>query len=170
MAFLPISEDPLFNTRSKVFSSSNIQNDDSIPSAINFASSGTTNIKVPTSVQYLNVPNLVMSTTGPPSSIMQQKLQNVQVKQEPDSPHPNLSTQNVQNPPLSKNTYTQDSPNNLMTTKNYDNEDHENYDKMKKLEEEYTEDMENKAFVLAPTPAQLGRAPLQRRLHMGNII
>lgn len=164
LTFLPISEDPLFNSRAKIYSSAKVQNEDTAPTAINFASNGAASMKVPTSVQYLKVPNLVMSTSGLTPTMINPKLQNVQVKQELDSPHQNSSTQNTKQ--ISENLYPQASPVDVLTTKHNDSTDQVTNEKTKMLEESM-EDTENKTFILAPTPAQLGKAPLQRRQHMG---
>lgn len=145
---------------------SNTQSDDSVAPSFNFASSGATTIKVPTSVQYVKVPNLVMSTSGLQPSMLQSKMQSIQVKQEPESPNNQQSIQIMQNTQLSDHPHPQDPSNNMLTTENVEAEDQEKYDKIKKVEKE-SSDTENKAFVLAPTPAQLGKAPLQRRQNMG---
>lgn len=155
LTFLPISEDPLFNSRAKIFSSAKVQNEDT---AVNFASNGTANMKVPNSVQYLKVPNLVMSTSGLTPTLINPKLQKL------DSPHQNSSTQNTKQ--ISENVYPQASPVDVLTTKHNDSTDQVTNEKTKMLEESM-EDTENKTFILAPTPAQLGKAPLQRRQHMG---
>lgn len=168
MAFLPIAEDPYFKSRPKVFSSANIQSDDSVATSFNFAASGAGTIKVPNSVQYVKVPNLVMSTSGLPPSMLQPKMQNVNVKQEPESPSHKSSITNIQNIQFDTG-YPQDACNNLMTVETNEIDDQEKFNKLKKLEEE-SSDTENKAFILAPTPAQLGKAPLQRRQNIGKIM
>ncbi len=77
------------------------------------------------------------------------------VKQEPESPHQSLPAT-----PKSVNDHLFESnSSNRMDTGAYDTE-HNN-------DKEFDEP-EHKKFILAPTPAQLGRAPLQRRQKMGS--
>lgn len=76
------------------------------------------------------------------------------VKQEPESPHQNLPA----TPKSVSDHLAESNQTNMMDTSNFDS-DHNN-------DKEFDEP-ENKKFILAPTPAQLGRAPLQRRQKMG---
>lgn len=138
LAFLPINEDPYFQSRSKVIS--------------------TTLVKVP---------NLVLSTQ---SQHPQQPIQpftsstSMPVKQEPESPSAKHFTmcQTTEHP--------QTQPINFATTGSSITEiNHElkdNNDSPKSTNN--ASDSEEKQFVLAPTPAQLGKAPLQRRKNTGS--
>lgn len=76
------------------------------------------------------------------------------VKQEPESPHQSLPAT-----PKSVNDHPFESS--LSIRMDTGNDADPNHDK------EF-EEPEHKKFILAPTPAQLGRAPLQRRQKMGS--
>lgn len=150
-----------------MYSTSNIQNED--PS-FNFASNGSTNIKVPTSVQYVKVPNLVMSTSNIQPTSFPTKLQNIHVKDEPpESPSNKASMTYQQNFHSSDNKCLKEQACNVAATETTEIKEQENCDKTKNSQEE-SSDQENKEFVLAPTPAQLGKAPLQRRQNTGIIV
>lgn len=71
----------------------------------------------------------------------------MKIKEEPESPRTNL-------PATPKSNETQ---NDTETGDNNKNDGNESY-----------ESLENKKFILAPTPAQLGKAPLQRRQNQCN--
>lgn len=73
----------------------------------------------------------------------------MKIKEEPESP----TTRNLPATPKSN-----DPPSNQQSEGSDGNEQHE---------EDNDESAESKKFILAPTPAQLGKAPLQRRLNRG---
>lgn len=75
----------------------------------------------------------------------------LRIKEEPESP----TTRNLPATPKSN-----EPPSNHQSEGSEGNEQHED-------EEETTTAADGKEFVLAPTPAQLGKAPLQRRLNRG---
>lgn len=109
-------------------------------------------------VQYViqsKIPNLLISTQNysPATSV-------VNIKQEiPESP----SNKNLPATPksctITDNIQSQSAQSNTNSSNNKNDNDSE--------KEEDFEATENKKFVLAPTPAQLGRAPAQRRRNMG---
>ena len=74
----------------------------------------------------------------------------MKIKEEPESP----TTRNLPATPKSN-----DPPSNHQSEASDGNE---------QQEEDTDEAAEAKKFILAPTPAQLGKAPLQRRLNRGN--
>lgn len=158
LAFVPISEETYFNSRSKIVAP--IKNEEKVKkdeTSINLSSSGTTTVQVPTSVQYLKVPNLIVSSTGLTSSVIHSKVQSISVKQEQEAIHKNVSIPYTHNFPLSKDINVSDK---IDETKNQINNDDIDI-----LEED---ESEHKTFILAPTPAQLGKAPLQRRQNNGS--
>lgn len=76
------------------------------------------------------------------------------VKQEPESPHQSLPA----TPKSVTDHFFESNSSHRMDIGGYDPD--QNHDK------EF-EEPEHKKFILAPTPAQLGRAPLQRRQKLG---
>lgn len=77
------------------------------------------------------------------------------VKKEPESPLKHLpATPKSEN----ENNYDANSANMMTVDANYESE---------KASESDFEEPENKKFILQPTPAQLGQAPLQRRKNLG---
>ncbi|XP_037041060.1 putative transcription factor capicua isoform X2 [Bradysia coprophila] len=116
--------------------------------------SSSNSVKTPTSVQYVigKVPNLLISTPNYDSN----SGNTTNIKQEPESPHQSLPAT-----PKSVNEHLfESSSSNRMDTGAFDSEHNNN--------KEFDEP-EHKKFILAPTPAQLGRAPLQRRQKMGGV-
>lgn len=77
---------------------------------------------------------------------------NMRIKEEPESP----TTRNLPATPKSN-----EPPSNQQSEGSEDNE---------QREDNNDESAESKQFVLAPTPAQLGKAPLQRRLNRGDLL
>lgn len=175
MTFLPIGEDQYFQARQKVYhpnSSGNCGLDNSQMQV----SSGRPN----QSVQFLKMPNLVVPSqnihysqqqissaqiqSGETQLIMSNQHQQQAIKSEPESP------QNKHAPPLNTEPFQ-------MQPINFATQSFENKERYVLAEEEPEQDNqnrefengepENKQFVLAPTPAQLGRAPLQRRQNLG---
>lgn len=107
----------------------------------------------PTSVQYViqggKLPNAFMQQHSyePSHGAMGMK-----IKEEPESP----TTRNLPATPKSN-----DPPSNQQSEASDGNE---------QQEEDAEDTPEGKTFILAPTPAQLGKAPLQRRLNRGKFI
>lgn len=113
----------------------------------------------PTSVQYViqggKLPNMFVSNvqhTFEPSKPSQGAMMSgggLKIKEEPESPN----TRNLPATPKSN-----EPPSNQQSEGSDGNEQHDDDD----------ETEENTKFILAPTPAQLGKAPLQRRLNRGD--
>ncbi|KAJ6635460.1 putative transcription factor capicua [Pseudolycoriella hygida] len=146
----PFSEEQqyLINQQRAKLMSSNVTQSSSSQSV-----SSNNSVKTPTSVQYVigKVPNLLISTPNYDSSSLNMS----NIKQEPESPHQSLPAT-----PKSVNDHPFDS--------NSSNRMDTNFDADQNNEKEFDEP-EHKKFILAPTPAQLGRAPLQRRQKMGGL-
>lgn len=108
----------------------------------------------PTSVQYViqggKMPNMFVQQHSyePSHGAMGMK-----IKEEPESP----TTRNLPATPKSN-----EPPSNQQSEASDGNEQQE--------EEDDDDAIESKKFVLAPTPAQLGKAPLQRRLNRGDFL
>jgi hypothetical protein len=106
--------------------------------------------KVPTSVSYV-----IQSGKMPNAFVPQHNYEPshgaMKIKEEPESP----TTRNLPATPKSN-----DPPSNQQSEASDSNEQ----------QEEEGEEDETKKFVLAPTPAQLGKAPLQRRLNRGEFV
>uniref|UniRef100_A0A336K074 CSON007384 protein n=1 Tax=Culicoides sonorensis TaxID=179676 RepID=A0A336K074_CULSO len=154
LAFAVPIEDTYFNARPKLFSTGNLQ-----------TRTDSSSIKG-SSVQYVKVPNLVLSTQGLHTPSFNTNMLNVQVKQEsPESPCSKLM-QNKHSEEILQN-----AAENIEKPKNsFDNiQSNDKISEKVKKQEDEKPDSEKKAFVLAPTPAQLGKAPLQRRQNIGNI-
>uniref|UniRef100_A0A336LJ35 CSON007384 protein n=1 Tax=Culicoides sonorensis TaxID=179676 RepID=A0A336LJ35_CULSO len=164
LAFAVPIEDTYFNARPKLFSTGNLQTSDSLNS-FTFKGTDSSSIKG-SSVQYVKVPNLVLSTQGLHTPSFNTNMLNVQVKQEsPESPCSKLM-QNKHSEEILQN-----AAENIEKPKNsFDNiQSNDKISEKVKKQEDEKPDSEKKAFVLAPTPAQLGKAPLQRRQNIGNI-
>lgn len=114
----------------------------------------------PTSVQYViqggKIPNMYVSNVkhhyepSMPSHGAMMSGGAMRIKEEPESP----TIRNLPATPKSN-----EPPSNQQSEGSEGNEQHEDDD---------DESPDSKQFVLAPTPAQLGKAPLQRRLNRGD--
>lgn len=115
----------------------------------------------PTSVQYViqggKVPNMFVSNihhnyeSSMPSQGAMMSGGGMRIKEEPESP----TTRNLPATPKSN-----EPPSNQQSECSDGNEHHDDDD----------EATENMKFILAPTPAQLGKAPFQRRLNRGDLL
>lgn len=116
----------------------------------------------PTSVQYViqsgKMSNMFVSNVHNYESSMPSHLGAMmggamKIKEEPESP----TTRNLPATPKSN-----EPPSNQQSEGSEGNDQHD--------DEEETTQEDGKTFVLAPTPAQLGKAPLQRRLNRGDLL
>lgn len=109
----------------------------------------------PSSVQFViqgKMPNMYAQHQYEASSQSHGSAANMRIKDEPESP----TTRNLPATPKSNEP--------LSTQHSEGSEGNEQPD------EEDAATAESKQFVLAPTPAQLGKAPLQRRLNRGDLL
>lgn len=109
-----------------------------------------------TSVQYVlqggKMSNIYAQHQYEASSVNHGGGANMRIKEEPESPTTrNLPATPKSNEPLS-------------------NQHSEGSEGTEQQEEDDAATAESKQFVLAPTPAQLGKAPLQRRLNRGDLL
>lgn len=119
------------------------------------------------STTLVKVPNLVLSTQSPHPQQPAQCFTSsatMPVKQEPESPSAKhftmcQTTEHPQTQPINFAT-TGSSATDINHVLKDNNDSSENIND--------ASDSEEKQFVLAPTPAQLGKAPLQRRKNTGN--
>ena len=112
----------------------------------------------PPSVQYViqsgKIPNMFVQQSFESSMISQGAMMSgggMRIKEEPESP----TTRNLPATPKSN-----EPPSNQHSEGSDGNEHHDDDD----------EATENTKFILAPTPAQLGKAPFQRRLNRGDLL
>ena len=131
--------------------------------AISSSTTSATNSATLQPVQYLiqgKIPNLLISTTANTTQGYQQQQQLISIKQEPpESPGGPGGGRNL---PVTPNSCSSNVP--LVA-----GEDHQQTAGAAvpavsdETDEDFDQAPESKKFILAPTPAQLGRAPLQRR-------
>lgn len=182
MAFLPIGDDQYFQGRPKIFSTntSNASTTTHSSSVDNPQAIQVSGGRPVQPVHFVKMPNLLI-----PSHNMQHQhqinsphvtaqmmqshsltpLQNI-IKSEPESPRGPPATLTVEPFQMQPINFTIQTVN---ENKRHSSDDN-NLEKEPNTEQDNDDDCgepESKKFILAPTPAQLGRAPLQRRQNIG---
>lgn len=166
---MPIHEDQLMHSRQKSFSTSSIE-----PQTSNYQT-----VFKPTNkpVQVLRLSDLVIHSPGGPHSNNHIQLQNQQQQQHQQAQkqlimkqEPNLIQGQTFIPNVSSSEHVPTSASAINYKRPIDSDGEENAHKKFEHEDmeaesanEENDNTETNHFVLAPTPAQLGRAPLQRR-------